>query len=131
MRLLRAIIAAFLSLSVAIIPISMPRAAGMNLTGHHGPSAAPAHEHHQHHETDAAQACDHQGPSRGFACHQHADADATDDGACCGSMACHFFQVSAAPNIYVALARSVSLAVSSERVSPTFPGRLDRPPRTV
>jgi hypothetical protein len=139
---MRVIIAVILAISMAIFPIAMPQTAAMT-GGHHGAAAATAHDHdhdassatHHDHDLDALLDCvnDRVGDSHhGASCHQQAGVDGSGDAFCCGSIACHAFQLTASPTVYVPLAVSSGLALSGEeQVTGDFFGRIDRPPRTV
>jgi hypothetical protein len=141
---MRAIIAVILAVSMAIFPIAMPQAAAM--TGGHHRAAATAHDHHHdassatvshndHGNFGASRDCvnDRVGESHhGASCQQHAETNGSGDASCCGTIACHAFQLTASPAVCMPVAVSSPLAVpGEEQVTGDFYGRIDRPPRTV
>jgi hypothetical protein len=118
------IIAVLLAITMAIFPISMPRAAALGghdhaavLEGDHGAAAEAVH-----HDVSTGDDClDHSGGSH--------------DGSglpCCGMGACHAFEMTVAPDVHSPVTSAVPLAIiGDEQVASVTPGRLDRPPRTV
>lgn len=141
---MRAILAALVAVSMAIFPISMgPTAAlagvhhGVAAGAHHGAAAADAH-HDDHadgdHRADASLACEAGSGVTGDAppCHGDAGSDGQAGAYCCGGVACHFFQISAAPVLFAPPLNPSSLALSGDaQIAGVASGRIDRPPRTV
>jgi hypothetical protein len=142
---MRAIIAVILAVSLAIFPIAMPQAAVM-AGGHHGAATATVHDHH-HHDASSATVTHHDHGNvhasfdcmndhvsdrhHGASCH-HAETDSSSDAFCCGNIACHAFQLTASPIVYVPSRSSSGPVVSGEEQIPgDFVGRIDRPPRTI
>ena len=124
MRPMGPIIAVLLAITMAIFPISMPRAAVLGGHGH----AATLDASHSH---DEASVPHHHGASVTCGAHGSSHHDAGSPG-CCGMTVCHAFQVSAAPDVLSPIVRTTSVAVSQdEQVEGVTPGGLDRPPRTV
>jgi hypothetical protein len=123
LRLMGPIIAVLLAITMAIFPISMPRAAAPGVHGH-----ALTLETHTH--DGVGLSCDH-GASVTCGDHESANHDA-DSPSCCGMTVCHAFQISAAPDVLTPCMRVTSVSVSGdEQVGGITPGGLDRPPRTV
>ncbi len=136
MRLMGTIIVALLAFTMAIFPVSMPRAAAS--AGQVRTALAAGHAHdasaHSHHGKDAwlTAAC-HHGLEAALGCDRHDGAShGHDDSNCCGGLSCHSFQVSAAPIVSLTVASPTPLAIAGdEQVAGIVAGRLDRPPRTV
>jgi hypothetical protein len=130
------IIVALLAFTMAIFPISMPRAAASTVHVHAAQAAKHAHDDsaHSHHGKDARLGAPcHHGLGAAPGCDRHDGASHGQDGSnCCGGMGCHSFQVSAAPIISSPVASPTPLAIAGdEQVAGIVAGRLDRPPRTV
>lgn len=125
MRLMDRIIAALLTICMAVFPIAMPQAVAW--AGH---SQAEAHAGHV---ADVSDPRRHDAVSD-TAGHEHASHHGeTDDGqSCCGTVTCHAFQVSGAPSVATQL-RLVGVVeiFADPQVAEVVSGRLDRPPRTV
>jgi len=138
LRLMGTIITALLAITMAIFPISMPRAAAS--TGHaHAAATAPhAHKVHDakphadhHHAVQASAICDDATAGAGCEHHPKSSYDQGDP-TCCGGMGCHSFQVSTAPIVSSPAVAPIPLAVAGdEQVAGLVIGRLDRPPRTI
>jgi len=136
LRLLGTLIVALLAFTMAIFPISVPRAAAS--TGHqHALYADAGHEHaHEHADvgdhdhgnvltssgvTVAAYVSDHDGNSK----------DCTGV-VCCSMGTCHAFQASEQPSLYSPAASQIPMAMAGdEQVGGITAGGLERPPRTV
>jgi hypothetical protein len=132
------IIAVLLAITMAIFPISMPRAAAFGEHGHgaaveivHENVAVAADHHADHHDhADMVASCD---PAAVGVCGQ--PEPSSHDGtsaACCGIGFCHAFQPSAAPPLFAPYLSAAPMALArDEQVEGAFAGCLDRPPRTV
>ncbi len=133
MRLLSTILAVFLAVSMAILPISMLRAADLDGAHHGGPGGvAHSHDTSPDHFHYASAACTSEALQllADRASQDQAEHDPT-AGSCC-SLGCHAFQVSDAPGLFERA--STSRAVNStadEQVVGVISSRIDRPPRTV
>ena len=128
---MRAIVVLLLAISLAIFPVAMPHA---TVSGsHHGASAVHEHEHRA---GNTSAACENEAsfeelPMASVCNGQFGTSDRA-AASCCGTVACHAFQVSAAPMLYVPFARPLARALPEEQqVTGLFSGRLERPPRTV
>ena len=126
LRLVRTIIAALLAVCMAVFPVAMPHAAA--LMGHAHTSASHTHDGPTNADVSALHDCD---PVE----HEHAASPAGEEEggpSCCGTTACHAFQVSSFPALGVRLTLIGVVQVACEHQVPGVPsGRLDRPPRTV
>jgi hypothetical protein len=138
-RVMSPIIAVLLAITMAVFPISMPRAAAFGQHGHAQTAKVV--------QDEAASAADHQNAGD----HGHADTVASCDPAvlggcsepqpsshdgttpaCCGAGMCHAFEVSAAPAVFSPhLSPGPTVQTGDEQVDEAVSGRLDRPPRTV
>jgi hypothetical protein len=119
-----AIIAGLLALTMAIFPISMPRAAASN-----GPEHSFTLDTHHTHD-DVLASCDQ---AFAIVCGDHGSGNHDSSGSnCCGVGVCHAFEVSAAPDVHWPYATAAPMAIAGdEQVEGVNSGRLDRPPRTV
>lgn len=122
MRLMAPIIAVLLAITMAIFPISMPRAAASG--AHRSPVTLDTHHAHGNAEVS----CDHE---VSVTCGDH-EGETHEASGCCGMSVCHAFQVSAAP---AALCRQVTMTsitgIKDEQVWGITPCGFDRPPRTI
>ncbi|WP_046867842.1 hypothetical protein [Microvirga massiliensis] len=120
------VIAVLLAITMAIFPISMPRAAMPG--GHHHAAALEG----DHGTADGVSAMHHHVSDDGD-CRDHFGGLHDGSGApCCGMGACHAFEMAVAPDVSSPVTAAVPLAIVADgQVDGTIPGRLDRPPRTV
>jgi hypothetical protein len=124
LRLIGTIIAVVLAITMAIFPISMPRAAVPS--GHHHGAMHSGHGHHDH---AAMPTCDH----RTVAHDETGDQSSHDAGGqvCCSMGACHAFQVGTVPALHVPSPEAISVAANGdEQVNDVISSRLDRPPKS-
>jgi hypothetical protein len=124
LRLMGPLIAVLLAVTMAIFPISIPRAAALSGHGH-------AAEFGTHTHDEAGISRDHESPAP---CGDHHGSGKHDVGSpgCCGMGVCHAFQVSAAPDLLSPQVTAASIVLSAdEQVRGVTPGSLDRPPRTI
>lgn len=125
---MRTILAALLAVCMAVFPVAMPQAAA--LSGHSHASAAHTHEALDGSaHVDASALHDDR-----IVQHEHAASHDEEEGgsSCCGTTACHAFQVSSLPALGVRLSLIGVVQVACDHQVPgIFSGRLDRPPRTV
>jgi hypothetical protein len=112
---------------MAVFPVAMPQAAAS--TGHN--HASGAHEHEAPDGT-ADVSAPHEDDTLE---HEHAASHDQDEGSsssCCGTTTCHAFQVSSSPALGARLPLIGVVQVACDHQVPgVFPGRLERPPRTV
>ena len=126
MRLIRTVFAALLAVCMAVFPVAMPQAAA--LTGHAHGSAS--HTHDGPTDTDVSALHEHDTVEHEHAASHHGDEEG--GSACCGSTACHAFQISSLPALGVRLSLIDVVQVACDHQVPSIPsGRLDRPPRTT
>ncbi len=127
LRLMRTILVVLLAVSMAVFPVAMPQAAAS--TGHN--HASGAHEHEAPDGT-ADVSAPHEDDTLE---HEHAASHDQDEGSsssCCGTTTCHAFQVSSSPALGARLPLIGVVQVACDHQVPSvFPGRLERPPRTV
>ena len=133
MRLLSTILAVFLAVSMAILPISMPQAADLN-GGHHNLSVEVTHSQS---EADAhlhavSAECEPATISQAPDCASHNQTSHDPAGGSCCNMSCHAFQVSSWPNLFerVSTGRAVN-STADQQVVGVIASRIDRPPRTI
>ena len=133
MRLLSTILAVFLAVSMAILPISMPRAADLN-GGHHDLLVGVTHSHStaDSHLHDISAECEPATITQAAGCASHNQASHDPAGSSCCNMSCHAFQVSTAPSLFerVSTGRAVN-STTDQQVVGVIASRIDRPPRTV
>jgi hypothetical protein len=123
--LVRTIVAALIAVCVAIFPIAMPRAAALTDVG----GMSVSHQAAAHSDEHAVLGEHSEAAHHEHASHGHSDGN---ESSCCGTTACHAFQVSAGPSVS-ALRRLIGpiRIACDQQVAEALPGRLDRPPRTV
>lgn len=131
--LMRTIIAALLAVCMAIFPIAMPQAAA--LAGHSHQAVPVDHTHEKLNLEQASVHCEDAAVGVTSA-NEHGTASGDHDGgdgsSCCGTTACHPFQVISTLTIGARLpVIGVVQVTRDHQVSGVFSGRLDRPPRTV
>jgi hypothetical protein len=138
LRLMDPIIAVLLAITMAIFPISMPRAAAFGEHGHaaaveivHEDVAVAADHHANHHDhADMVASCDL--AAVGVCGQPESNSHDGATSACCGIGFCHAFQPSVAPPVFSPYLSAVPMSLArDEQVEGAFLGRLDRPPRTV
>ena len=126
LRLMRKVMAALLAVCMAVFPIAMPRAAALMGHSHdsashsqHGPTNADVSARHDCDPVEHKPAAPHEGDEEGRS-------------SCCGTTACHAFQISSLPALGVRLSSIGVVQVACDHQVPDVSsGRLDRPPRTV
>ena len=129
--LMRSFVAALIAVAMAIFPITGSRSAALGGHDHHL-AALVTHVH----GSSAAAPCLDEAADLHATAHADGVPDEPSHGnagqSCCGSMACHFFALSAAPGVFTPLAVPAPLSVTrDEQVAGVFSGRIERPPRTV
>ena len=126
MRLMCTVIATLLAVCMAVFPVAMPQAAA--LTGHAHGSAS--HTHDDPTDTDVSALHDCDTIEHKHVASHHGDEEGSSS--CCGTTACHAFQISSLPALSVRLSLIGVIQVACyHQVPGVSSGRLDRPPRTA
>jgi ABC-type nickel/cobalt efflux system permease component RcnA len=136
LRLMGTLIVALLAITMAIFPISMPRAAAS--AGHqHAVVAGAGHEHVHDHATvdrahDHADAASHADVVSSASGDHDQDSHDCTGPVCCSMGTCHAFQDTAFPILSSPAVSHLPVAMpGDEQVGGITTGSLDKPPRTV
>jgi len=127
LRLLGTLVVALLAITMAIFPISMPRAAVS--AGHHHAQVAGAGHKHVHEHADVASHDDVLASASGD--HEQGSNDCSGP-VCCSMGTCHAFQDTVLPILYSPAVSHLPMAMpGDDQLGGITADGLDKPPRTV